>query len=85
MVTLRFGSQETPLTGRAGASRLSFQDVFVRQIDDFAAAIREGREPHVSGREGRRSLELIEACWAARRPLELPWSNPPELASWEGR
>ena len=79
-ITLRFGGQETSLVGRAGSSRLTFQDVFVRQIDDFAAAIREGREPFVPGREGRRSQELIEACYAARQPLELPWSNPPEIA-----
>ncbi|MFP5284430.1 MAG: Gfo/Idh/MocA family protein, partial [Thermoanaerobaculia bacterium] len=79
-ITLRFGGRETSLEGRAGSSRLTFQDVFVRQIDDFAAAVREGREPFVPGREGRRSLELIEACYAARQPLELPWSNPPELA-----
>ena len=78
-ITLRFGGQETALAGRAGACRLTFQDVFVRQIDDFALAVREGREPFVPGREGRRSLELIEACYAARQPLELPWSNPPEL------
>lgn len=82
-ITLRFGDQlqrqETSLAGQAGAARLTFQDVFVRQIDDFAAAIREGREPFVPGREGRRSLELIEACYAARQPLELPWANPPEL------
>lgn len=78
-ITLRFGDRETPLAGRAGDDRLTFQDVFVRQIDDFAAAIREGREPFIPGREGRRSLELIEACYAARQPLELPWTNPPEL------
>lgn len=79
-ITLRFGGQETPLAGRAGEARLTFQDVFVRQIDDFAQAIREGREPFVPGREGRRSQELIEACYAARQPLELPWNNPPELS-----
>lgn len=79
-ITLRFGGgQETSLAGRAGESRLTFQDVFVRQIDDFATAIREGREPFIPGREGRRSLELIEACYAARQPLELPWTNPPEV------
>ncbi len=78
-ITLRFGNQETSLAGHAGALRLTFQDVFVRQIDDFAMAIREGREPLVPGSEGRRSQELIEACYAARQPLELPWSNPSEL------
>jgi hypothetical protein len=31
----------------------------------------------VPGREGRRSLELIEACYERRKPLELPWSVVP--------
>lgn len=78
-ISLRLGGQEIPLSGRVGEARLTFQDVFVRQIDDFAQAIREGREPFVPGREGRRSQELIEACYAARQPLELPWTDPPEL------
>lgn len=82
-IVLRLGNREVALTGHAGTSRITFQDVFVRQIDDFAAAIRQGREPFVPGREGRRSLELIEACYAARRPLELPWDAPPELLGWE--
>lgn len=78
-IRLRFGKQETVLNGRAGDARLTFQDVFVRQIDDFATAVREGREPFIPGREGRRSQALIEACYAARQPLELPWANPPEM------
>ena len=80
-IVLRLGDKEVSLTGHAGKKRISFQDVFVRQIDDFAAAIREGREAFVPGREGRRSLALIEACYAARRPLELPWDAPPELTA----
>ncbi len=31
------------------------------QLQDFLAAIREGRDPLVTGEEGRRSIELIEA------------------------
>lgn len=84
-ISLRFSGQEISLAGqarRAGAARLSFQDVFVRQIDDFAEAIREGREPLVPGREGRRVQDLIDACYASRGPLELPWESPPELAAW---
>ena len=61
----------------ADASGLDFTDVFVRQLDDFAEAVRRRREPFVPGREGRRSLELIEACYERRKPLELPWSVVP--------
>jgi predicted dehydrogenase len=82
-IVLRLGDREVSLTGHAGKKRINFQDVFVRQIDDFAEAIRQGREPFVPGREGRRSQELIEACYAARRPLELPWDAPAELTAWE--
>ena len=65
--------------GRAKGGGLEFGSSFVRQVDDFAGAIKEGREPRVTGREGRRSLDLIDACYAAREPLELPWMLPPQL------
>ena len=84
-ITLRFGSREVDLAGKArrpGAPELSYLDVFVRQIDDFATAIRDRREPFVPGREGRRSQALIEACYAARKPLEVSWLEPEELAGW---
>lgn len=84
-ITLKIADRAVSLSGQArreGGTRLGFQDIFVRQIDDFADAIREGREPFVPGREGRRSVDLVEACYARRRPLDLPWNEPPELASW---
>lgn len=37
------------------------------QIEDMVAAIREDREPAVAGREGRKSLELIEAIYTSAR------------------
>jgi UDP-N-acetyl-2-amino-2-deoxyglucuronate dehydrogenase len=37
------------------------------QIDDFVKAIEENREPAVSGIEGRKSLELVEAIYASAR------------------
>lgn len=44
--------------------------------DDFLTAIRTGRPPVASGREGRRSITLIAACYERRRPLHLPWVEP---------
>jgi predicted dehydrogenase len=79
-IKLILAGSEVHLSGHARrreTGSLSFTDVFVRQIDDFAAAIRERREPFVPGREGRRSQELIEECYARRRFLELPWSVVP--------
>jgi predicted dehydrogenase len=51
------------------------RDMFARQLADFAQAISEGRDPLVSGREGRRSVQLLERCYAARRPLIHPWEE----------
>lgn len=78
-IRLRPHEEALPLAGHvrpAEAVGLTFTDVFVRQVDDFTGAIREGRPPFVDGREGRRSLALIDACYACRRPLDLPWSLP---------
>ncbi len=83
-IRLSIAGSEVSLAGHArGAmgsktgSALNFTDVFVRQIDDFARAIRLRREPFIPGAEGRRSLALIEACYAQRQLLELPWSIIP--------
>lgn len=38
-----------------------------RQIADFAAAIREDREPAVNGEEGRRSLAVVQAVYESAR------------------
>jgi predicted dehydrogenase len=37
------------------------------QIEDFVAAVREGREPAVTGRDAVRSLEIIEAIYDSSR------------------
>jgi predicted dehydrogenase len=42
-------------------------------LHDWLDAIRHGREPLVSGAEGRRSVALIEACYRDRQPLVYPW------------
>ncbi len=80
-IRLLIADREVSLAGRARrngeADGLDFTQAFVRQLDDFADAIRERREPFVPGQEGRRSLALIEACYARRQPLVLPWSIPP--------
>jgi predicted dehydrogenase len=80
-IRLLIADREVALAGRARrsgerGSGLDFTQAFVRQLDDFADAVRERREPFVPGREGRRSLALIEACYARRQPLVLPWSVP---------
>jgi predicted dehydrogenase len=49
--------------------------VFARQFADFQHAIRDGVDPAVSGREGRRSVELLERCYRERLPLIHPWES----------
>jgi predicted dehydrogenase len=44
-------------------------------FNEFTAAIREDRVPLIDGKEGRRSVELIEAIYQSaksRRTVELP-------------
>jgi predicted dehydrogenase len=56
-----------------GVADSRMRGVFLRQLDDFADAIRSNREPFIPGREGRRSVELTEACYAVRKSLPQPW------------
>jgi predicted dehydrogenase len=37
------------------------------QIQDFVRALRDGREPAVTGRDAIRSLEIVEAIYASSR------------------
>ena len=50
----------------AGASAAGLGSLgHTRIVQDFVASIREGREPLVSGVEGRRSLALVLAIYEA--------------------
>ena len=49
-------------------------DLVSRQLSDFLSAIGEQGVPSVSGKEARRSVDLIERCYANKQPLILPWS-----------
>lgn len=51
----------------------SFENLFSAQLQDWISAIRSGRSPTVTGRDGQKSVALIEACHAGRRLLRLPW------------
>lgn len=50
-----------------------FDDLMRRQLEDFLAAVRGEHPPTVPGSEGRRSVEIIEACYAMKEALEPPW------------
>ncbi len=75
-IRLLLDGKEVDLVGRARrrtGEALDFNGAFLRQIDDLAAAVAAGREPFVTAVEARRPVALIEACYAAREPLVLPW------------
>lgn len=44
-----------------------------RQLEEFAAAIQQRRDPLVSGYEARRAVRLMEECYARAQRLEDPW------------
>ncbi len=77
-VRLSFNGSDLTLSGdvlRDNAGAETGQDLFLRQYADFSNAIRAGREPLVSGVEGRRTVALVERCYATRKPLQLPWTE----------
>jgi UDP-N-acetyl-2-amino-2-deoxyglucuronate dehydrogenase len=59
----------TPVESAAGASspQLATATPHRRVLEDFTRAIRERRPPACDGHEGRRSLALVEAVYAAAR------------------
>jgi UDP-N-acetyl-2-amino-2-deoxyglucuronate dehydrogenase len=59
---------QEPVAAGAGASPTGIGAIgHTRLLEDFVAAIREGREPLAPGREGRRSLALVLAVYEAAR------------------
>ena len=70
-VLTEFGGQATG--GAADPMAISFEN-HRRQYEDLFAALDEGRPPAVDGREGLRSVELIEAIYRSveeRAPVRL--------------
>lgn len=58
-----------------------------RQIEDFLTAIKEGREPLVTGREGRVTVEIFTAIYRSSRdgrPVKWPL-YPENRDDYDGR
>lgn len=79
VISLTLPEGTTELSGRADLvgedTSGGFREAFRREIDDFARAVREGAPPRVSGAEARRSMQLIETCYATRESLDWPWMS----------
>ena len=79
VIRLGVGDQASVLAGHivwSDTAKTTAQDAFSLQLEDFVDAVRNLRQPFVSGEDGKRAVELIEICYASRRPLELPWMFP---------
>jgi predicted dehydrogenase len=51
----------------------SFRDLYRRQLEAFLNAVDSGGPAPVDGVEAAKSVRLMEACYLARQPLDLPW------------
>lgn len=58
----------------SGRPSQRIRDLFRAEHDDFFAAIRERRNPAVTGEAGRRVVELVARCYEMRRPWIFPWT-----------
>lgn len=87
-VSLKFADGEMGIAGQAtieGEALNPLQrtsDLVVAEHEDFFDAIKSDRPALVSGSEASRCMQLIDACYAARQPLELPWSKVQSEPSW---
>jgi predicted dehydrogenase len=79
-VLLALGDRRVVLEGKpthaGGQPPESLVDLCRPELEDFLDAIREGRGPVVTGKEARKSVSLIEACYTMRKTIEYPWEEP---------
>jgi len=68
---IRSWAQESSIGGGASDPQAISLEGHRAQIEDFALAILENREPSVSGREARRSVELICAIYESDRTDQI--------------
>ena len=79
-VRLSFRGQHATLSGRPTSAGWqpprTLMDLCARELQDFVGAVASGTSPLVTGREGRKSVALVESCYAMRQPLRYPWEAP---------
>ncbi len=75
-ITLDMGHGAPPIVGAVPLEPSPFEGFIAvqhRQMENFVDAVLTGRPPLITGAEGRRSVEVIESCYAMRRPWRHPW------------
>jgi predicted dehydrogenase len=60
---VRFETRVSPPTG----------DAFQRQTEDFVQAVRDRREPFVTGASAAEGLVVVEQAYAVKKQLRQPW------------
>jgi predicted dehydrogenase len=60
-------------TIKTAKRKFNFMDVVKAMLEDFCVAIRENRDPIVTGQEGKKVIELIEECYQNRKRIDMPW------------
>lgn len=60
-------------TIKTAKRKFNFMDAVKAMLEDFCVAIRENRDPIVTGQEGKKVIELIEECYRNRKRIDMPW------------
>jgi predicted dehydrogenase len=56
-------------------AQAGWEMLFAEQLRNLAAAVRGTEAVYADAEDGRRVVRLIERCYAARQPLDLPWRD----------
>lgn len=57
------------------AKNQGYSELYNSEVEDFIAAIERGAQPSINGTSARSSIELIEACYLRKKPLDLSWAQ----------
>jgi predicted dehydrogenase len=78
---VRLGPDAPPASLRVETGgHATFEGAYEAELDDAAAAVRDGRAAWVPPEAGLRAAEIVEAAAAVRAPMVLPWLSPDEAA-----
>ncbi len=58
---------------KATKRKFNLIDAMKVMIEDFCHAIREDREPMVTGKKGAKVIKLIDECYQNRTQIDMPW------------
>jgi predicted dehydrogenase len=62
----RFGGSSGTSGGAADPMAINYS-CHTRNFESFLEAVRAGRQPELDGREGRKAVAIVEACYRSAR------------------